>query len=460
MQAAGSMQYMAPELHAHGQYGFQADVYAFGIIAYTVITGLEPFPQEWTPFEISSSVVKGERPAFPDGTPRIYINIIERCWQKIPDKRPQFAEIVWWLGLAAQVPELGIDIEKFEEYQTRVCPPELRPRNVRVPAYLLAAPVMSDIEKVKLAAEAGEPSAELKYAELLRDGRGITKNPKLALVWLNKAVEHNHPEALTVMGMALKTFNSGFPIKLNIAEATKRLRQAADLGDPVACYELGMMLNTSQSDRGDNPEAEKLLKQAADKGYGPGMGRYASMALARNNGHPSESDIAEAVKYYKMSSDHGVGLGMATLADFYWKGHYMDKDLREAIKLLTVASERGFEAATQALVEIYASGDEGVDMDAILAVRYVERLENGHGNESVFLGLVMRAMLMQNGIGCEQNDAGADELLAIASMKTYVHEQREYAYRLEHGFLCRRDPDAALVWGTKAQFNSQPSFRG
>jgi TPR repeat protein len=259
--------------------------------------------------------------------------------------------------------------------------------------------------------------------------------------------------------MGLKTPDSGLLVKAKVGDAIKVLRAAVDLGDPIACYELGMTFNTKQPGIGNIPEAEKLLKQAADKGYCPGMGRYASLALNRNKGHPTEADIAEGLKYYKMSSDHGVPLGMATLADFYRKGTYVNQDIREAVRLMKLASDSGFAPATQALAELYAFGEGEIAADAALTVRYVERLENGKGNEAKFLGYVMRAMLHQRGIGCEQGDEKAEELLALASMKRYVREQYDYASRLEKGFLCRRDIDAADMWTSTAELNAQASFR-
>jgi serine/threonine protein kinase len=51
----GTAQFMAPEIYADQTFDFKADVYAFGILMYMIVTGLEPFHDTLNPFACSKS---------------------------------------------------------------------------------------------------------------------------------------------------------------------------------------------------------------------------------------------------------------------------------------------------------------------------------------------------------------------------------------------------------------------
>ncbi len=50
-------------------------------------------------------------------------------------------------------------------------------------------------ERVKASAEKGDAAAQFRYAEMLRDGRGVAKNVREAVVWTRKAAEAGHVAA-------------------------------------------------------------------------------------------------------------------------------------------------------------------------------------------------------------------------------------------------------------------------
>jgi serine/threonine protein kinase len=57
----GTPLFMAPEIHVSHNYGFPADVYAFGVIAYAASSGLPLFPG-LTFFQLATAVTEGKRP--------------------------------------------------------------------------------------------------------------------------------------------------------------------------------------------------------------------------------------------------------------------------------------------------------------------------------------------------------------------------------------------------------------
>lgn len=62
----GTTVYMAPEVIQDDSYNNKADVYAFGIIMYEVLTELQPYPKYIqglaTDYQIKSDVINGKRP--------------------------------------------------------------------------------------------------------------------------------------------------------------------------------------------------------------------------------------------------------------------------------------------------------------------------------------------------------------------------------------------------------------
>ena len=87
----GTFGYMAPELW-NGKHTKEADIYAFGMVVYEVVTGIYAFGQRRSAQRRSSSSTrrrpdKPEDPAasgFGDGT----WEFIERCWDEDPKNRP------------------------------------------------------------------------------------------------------------------------------------------------------------------------------------------------------------------------------------------------------------------------------------------------------------------------------------------------------------------------------------
>ena len=92
---------MAPELLSPGKFGLpngrvskQADIYAFGMVVYEVLTGRTPFAGEgrWLP-EIIMGVMEGHRPSKPENAEDIGFGkgtweLVQRCWDENRNRRP------------------------------------------------------------------------------------------------------------------------------------------------------------------------------------------------------------------------------------------------------------------------------------------------------------------------------------------------------------------------------------
>ncbi|OHS96553.1 TKL family protein kinase [Tritrichomonas foetus] len=91
----GTTHWMAPEILAGlGFYSFKVDVYAYAMVLVELVNQTKPFIG-YKIEEVREGVLKKDlRPILPfDLNPELR-NLITQCWDKNPDKRPTFAEIV------------------------------------------------------------------------------------------------------------------------------------------------------------------------------------------------------------------------------------------------------------------------------------------------------------------------------------------------------------------------------
>jgi serine/threonine protein kinase len=117
----GAARYMAPEIHESFEYGFEVDVYAYGMIMYEVITGQIPFTKNESLLSIGRKVLSGMRPSFPEQISLHHRQLIEHCWAQEPADRLTFDAIVARLASTDFV-DSSIDCSAFRAYQQHVAP--------------------------------------------------------------------------------------------------------------------------------------------------------------------------------------------------------------------------------------------------------------------------------------------------------------------------------------------------
>src|SRR5437764_8798534 len=68
------------------------------MIMWKLSSGVPPFDDRAHDFHLSLSICKGERPEIIDGTPQCYINLMKKCWDLDPPKRPTASELKFIIG--------------------------------------------------------------------------------------------------------------------------------------------------------------------------------------------------------------------------------------------------------------------------------------------------------------------------------------------------------------------------
>ncbi|VVB01127.1 unnamed protein product [Arabis nemorensis] len=90
----GTLGYMAPEVIDGKPYNRRCDVYSFGICLWEIYCCEMPYP-DLSFVDVSSAVVLHNlRPEIPRCCPTAFANIMKKCWDANPQRRPEMAEVV------------------------------------------------------------------------------------------------------------------------------------------------------------------------------------------------------------------------------------------------------------------------------------------------------------------------------------------------------------------------------
>ncbi|XP_048558992.1 serine/threonine-protein kinase STY13-like [Triticum urartu] len=91
----GALGYMAPEVIEGKPYDRKSDVYSFGICLWGIYCCDMPYYPDMSSVEVSFAVVHNNlRPKIPRCCLTRLANIMKRCWDADPDKRPEMKEVV------------------------------------------------------------------------------------------------------------------------------------------------------------------------------------------------------------------------------------------------------------------------------------------------------------------------------------------------------------------------------
>ena len=314
------------------------------------------------------------------------------------------------------------------------------------------------IKDITRIADKGNPDAEVLLSELILEGRVEGDVDKMYALWCDAEKKGAKQGTL---GRAL-AYYYGISVDADDKEAERLLDKVLDI--PQALYYKGKIYE----DRGDDVEAVKWYKQAADKGHWGGLlntghiylrgsgtveqdpvkaFQYYTEAASKGvaeaefylglcyrDGIGTDPDETQARFWFQESASHGDKNGLFTLAEAYERGSLgVAKDKGKAIELYEKSAELGDSKSMFALGDLY-SFDSATIAKAIKW--YQKAADNGEGD-----ALYELATYYEKGEGVEKDPQKAEELysealeagseLALQRQKMLVKQERDLQQKQE-----------------------------
>jgi serine/threonine protein kinase/TPR repeat protein len=339
---AGTIPFMAPEIYEGASYSFPVDVYAYGVLLYVTITGQEFFSGVQNAYSFGLRVQRGERPPIPVHVARYWRELIERCWAGDPLVRPSFVDIVHWYGTATFI-NPSIDVARFREYQRTIVSEDFWCRDEDVTGAVVA-PVVSQLARLKIEADNGDPYSANLYGCRLRDGEDIEADISVAATYFQRAAQGGDPHGMINWGKCLE-FGQGVPE--DVVEGAHWYYEAMNKGEThgMLCY--AEMLEQGKGVDRDPTAAAQLYKQAADAGDDVAQTKYGM--ICEHGLYGVSANNTEAARYYRMASDQGSAHGMVCFAEMLEAGKGVPAETQEAIRLYRLAAQKNNPKALGAL---------------------------------------------------------------------------------------------------------------
>ncbi len=89
----GVLPFVAPEVLRGKPYTLASDIYSFSMIMWEFTSGIPPFDDRAHDFQLSLNICNGKRPEIIENTPQCYVDLMKKCWDGDPLKRPNASEI-------------------------------------------------------------------------------------------------------------------------------------------------------------------------------------------------------------------------------------------------------------------------------------------------------------------------------------------------------------------------------
>ncbi|POG81705.1 kinase-like domain-containing protein [Rhizophagus irregularis DAOM 181602=DAOM 197198] len=89
----GVIPYIAPEIFKGGKFSKSSDIYCMGMIMWELTSGRKPFANVEHDVDLIYKIIDGKRPNITDDTPEDFANLMKKCWNPDPKKRPSATHV-------------------------------------------------------------------------------------------------------------------------------------------------------------------------------------------------------------------------------------------------------------------------------------------------------------------------------------------------------------------------------
>jgi TPR repeat protein len=297
-----------------------------------------------------------------------------------------------------------------------------------------------------LAAQKGDPSAELRLATMYLGGKGMPYDIEAGMGWLRKAAEGGDMKAQAMLGALLAQGVNGAQPDYDAGRTW--LTKAATQGDPTAQAELGGLYLLPHGEAPDPTTALLWIRKSAQQGDPIGEYYLGHMYL---DGKGVARDAPTAVEWLRKSADQGLGSSQGLLARLLIDGQATPRDAVAGLAYARKAADQGDPEGAYALGLSYREG-VGVPKDDAQALDWFRKSAASDPD-----GAAAVALAYYNGSGVPIDYAQAAEWYRKAAEAGSVRSARDLGFIYLHGGPnLPADPAQARVWYGKAAAAGDP----
>lgn len=220
-----------------------------------------------------------------------------------------------------------------------------------------------DFGELLIKAKAGNAEAQYKIGKCYYIGQDVMLNLIEAAKWWRKAAEQGHAIAQNNLGYC---YFGGEGVEQDDAKAAMWWTKAAEQGDVYAQYNLGLCYLKGEGVPEDYNKAIKWFYHAADQDFADAQYK---IGWCFNYGNGVEKDKTEAVKWWRKAAEQGMDRAQYMLGQCYKHSRGVAKNMAEAAKWYRKAAEQGHLYSQRFLAECYENGD-GVIQDYAEAAKW------------------------------------------------------------------------------------------
>ncbi|CAN5225279.1 hypothetical protein BH10PSE19_BH10PSE19_14090 [soil metagenome] len=315
--------------------------------------------------------------------------------------------------------------------------------------------VLESVRWYRKSAEQGYLAACLHLADIYKEGRGKMIKPNLteADKWSHKVTDSKNAIALFDLGSVYyKSGTSGSGDNLiqymsgtqedNMLDAARCYLKAANLGDAVAQFNMGVLYKEGKGVVRNMAQAVEWYQEAANQGYA--LAQF-HLGYCYANGEGIDRDPVKAVEWYRKAANQGDAIAQFHLGYCYDKGEGIARDLVKAVVWYRRAAKQEDVVAQSALASCYAFGS-GVEEDKVKAVKWYQRAAGkGHGPAQYSL-----SCHYLSGSGIDKDTAKSAYWCLQAAKQGVADAQFLMGCMYEAGEGFELDPTEAVKWYLKA----------
>ena len=264
---------------------------------------------------------------------------------------------------------------------------------------------------------------------------GCSKNINKGIKYISKAADSGNAVAQYLIGVC---YDNGIGVEEDIELAIDWYRKAAEQGVVEAQYDYGIACTV----KNNMAEAFNWLNKAAERGYAK-----AQYTLGWSYGGNLNNNISQAIYWLEKAAEQDYELAQLALANFYRQGLAEYRDYETAVEVYSDLAEKNNAIALYGLALCYANG-LGVDADIEFAVEYLKKsAELGYANAITDLGNVYVSGVP----GIPQDLHKAMELYMKAAEQGYPIAQFFIGRMYENGWGVNKNIKEANKWYEKAE---------